>query len=201
MRVDPRTSRGREGAARVGAQALDGPAAVLAVAHRGHVGLDPGLTQALACTEGELLHGTRRHPEQRRGLTGAQPLDLAVPEHLLPAARQGAERAEDPPVVVGGQQGVLGGRRIRHRLELVDRGRVVSGPRPRHGGVPDGREQVGAERSRGAAAAAQDAEHAREGLLHEVVRVGRRARRPSHRERRTMMPVPEGGERVGVARA
>nr|WP_264158690.1 hypothetical protein [Cellulomonas iranensis] len=85
-----------EAAAHVRAE-LAGRAAAAVVERVLQVHLQVRLAQALACPVGQRGRAVGGQAEQRRDLRGRQALDLAVPQHGLPALGQRAERARTTP--------------------------------------------------------------------------------------------------------
>ena len=113
VRLEPRRVAPAQLAARVPAEAVDRPPA-LGLVGVAQVRLDPRLPQPFAGTVGQGGRRVRAHADQRGDLLRLHALDLGVPEHLLPAGRQGAERL-----------------RGRGPVEGVERGGLASWPDPR----------------------------------------------------------------------
>ena len=107
------------------AQTLERPAAVRVPGDAVQMRGDPGFAQPFVGSSGQLLDRIDAQPEQRRDLCGGHVLDLRVPEHLLPAARQTAERTRGEGSVERG-----GRRRLaaaRGSIRLLDRPRRSCG--------------------------------------------------------------------------
>ena len=188
-----------EVAARVRAEALDGPLADGSRLSGAQVRLDPGLAQALACTEGELSRGAGAHSQQRRDLGRLHLLDLGVPEHLLPARGEAAEGLRGEAAVERIVRGLVGRGGVGDGVELVDRG-LAACATPAGRGVADAGEQVGAEGSGRAAALLDGLIDLGERLLDEIVRVERARHRPRHRDARCIVPSPQLGVGACVSR-
>ena len=140
--------------------------------------LQVGLPQPLPRAVAERGDGVGGQAEQRRDVGRAVALDLEVPEHRLPALGQRRERPGGEGALEPRERGV-GERDDRAvGVDAVDVGDVVGeveaalGAAAVVGEVPHRGQQVRPERLGGAAAGAQDLEHARERARHEVVGVG-----------------------------
>ena len=140
-------------------------------------------------------------PDERRDLLRRHALDLAVPEHLLPAGRQRPERLRGRRTVEGVEGRRLAGVGVLERLERLEVG-LVAGPPPARRGVADRREQVRAERRRRPLAREDRVVDAGERLGDEVVGVERTVR-ARHGSTRRRVPLPQLRERrtITLARA
>jgi len=148
-----------------------GPAAVVALDVGGVLGQER-LAQALTGPVGQGRDGVRRHAEQGSDVGRLLALDLGVPEHQLPAFRQGRERPGRggvlEPLDCGVAEGDAGGEGLQVVGRLGARRRTV----PVDPQAPDRGEQVGAEGDVRASAALQHREHLGERVGDEVVGVG-----------------------------
>ena len=135
---------GPEGAADVGAEAVDHLAAC--AVDLLEVGLQEALFQAVAGAHGELGDPIGRHAQHARRLAGGDALDLGEPQHRAPPLGQGTEGGGDQRRVgrvdhlLGGARQGLGG------LDAVARRDGAAGAAQHvDGGVAGGGQEVGPE--------------------------------------------------------
>ncbi|KZX21156.1 hypothetical protein ACH61_01738 [Rathayibacter tanaceti] len=199
--VQTQAVTGRKAPAGVCSRSFEHPLALAARRGIDHVLTDPRDAQALPGPEAQRGDAVRPQSEQRGGLGGGEPLDLRVPEHLLPASGQRLERARAEVALECGEGLLLGVRPLCGELAVavVQGALVLPTTGPRGGDVADRREEVGAECTLGPAASLDGAENAEERLRDQVVGVG--AARPRARDSaaRGGVPPPEFGCRRRAA--
>ena len=191
--ADVRTELVRAGPARVGGRCLQ-------------VLLEVGLAKPLTGAVGQRRHTVGGQAEQRSDLSRRETLDLGVPEHRLPALRQGGVGAGHDAPLEPRHRGLVGRRRgAEPGLEGLD---VVGGRDPpeavlaRHRQSADHREEVGAEGDVRATAVLEHREHLGERLGDHVLGVGdRRGVLSRDDERGPGVTLVERGKGSGLASA
>ena len=184
--------------ARESVEALDRPLAVRPGIDAVQMRPDPGFSQTLASARGELRDRARGQPQERCDIGRRHLLDLGVPEHLLPPAREAPERPVREAPVERTRGRLLSRRRVGERVRVGMNDRLPRCGLPARGHAADDREEMGPESPVRSAAGEDRTIGTRERLFHHPIGIRIRAEGRGQSPARRPVPPPQLRERGAV---